>query len=271
MKIGVRAHDFGRKSAVELAATIRESGFECVQLAMTKAIEGIDSFGMVTEQRVDEAAEAFAKVGVEISIYGCYIEPAMEDTATRLEQVAFFCEGVRLAKRINAPIIATETTNFPIGGEGREAAYLRMRDSVQRMAEAAEKYDVTIGIEPVFRHTLYSAELTRRLQEEVNSDKLKVVFDPVNMLMPYNADKQLEIYAQFIETLGDDIVAMHIKDVTVEGDKFKWANIGDGIVDFSTIMSWLKQHKPDMHLLREEVHPESFERDLSAMCELARG
>jgi len=86
MKIGVRAHDFGRKDEKELAKVIKDAGFSCVQLALTKAIEGINSFEDITEKRVYNIRNEFEKNSVEISVLGCYIEPSILDTDQRLKK-----------------------------------------------------------------------------------------------------------------------------------------------------------------------------------------
>jgi sugar phosphate isomerase/epimerase len=267
MKIGVRAHDFGRKDAAELAREIRGAGFECVQLALTKAIAGIENFKDITQRQVEQVREAFSREDVELTVYGCYVEPALADKAARLVQVGYFCEGVRFARLMGASVIATETTRFPLDGaqSEREEAYQRLKDSALRMAEAAEKEGMTIGIEPVAVHTLNTPELARRLQEEVGSSKLKIVFDPVNMLTPDNSADQRGIFAGFLKILGDDIAAMHIKDVAVVDNDLAWRNIGEGSVDYQPIMAWLKQHKPDMRLLREHVKMDSYGKDVEAL------
>ena len=41
MKIGVRAHDYGCHTPKELARILKEAGFECLQLALNKALTGM--------------------------------------------------------------------------------------------------------------------------------------------------------------------------------------------------------------------------------------
>ena len=42
IRVGVRAHDFGKLPADELARRIAATGMSCVQLAVSKAIAGLD-------------------------------------------------------------------------------------------------------------------------------------------------------------------------------------------------------------------------------------
>lgn len=41
-RLGIRAHDLGRYSADELARRVRAEGLDHVQLALGKAIDGVD-------------------------------------------------------------------------------------------------------------------------------------------------------------------------------------------------------------------------------------
>jgi sugar phosphate isomerase/epimerase len=272
MKIGVRAHDFGRMSATELAKTIKEAGFDCTQLAPTKSIEGIMSFGGITPKHLEDAREAFGNAGVEITVLGCYIEPSYTDNAARLEQVEHFRNALVNAKILGAPIVGTETTNLDIATPAaeREKIYQLLKDSVLRMAEKAEKEDVLIGIEPVAEHTLNTPELTRRLLDEVNSKKLKVIFDPVNMVLPDTIHAQDAIFTQMFNLLGDEITAMHIKDTVIENNQKTWRKIGEGVINYKLIFDWLHANKPEIRLLREGVQMDSFTQDRKAMQLLAK-
>lgn len=268
MKIGVRAHDFGRMSAKNLANTVKNAGFDCVQLAFTKAIEGINHFNDITTKHLEEAAEAFNQADLEISVYGCYVEPSYTDTTNRLQQVGYFIDGIANAKRLGVPVIGTETTHFNINATTaeREVVYKLLKDSVLRMVEVAEKEDVIIGIEPVAEHTLNTPQLTRRLLDEVGSDKLKIIFDPVNLVLPDTIDQQATIFNEMFNLLGNDIVAMHIKDIVIENGEKVWRKIGDGVIDYNgLIIPWLKENKPDMRLLREGVMLDSYSDDKKSM------
>lgn len=276
MKIGCRAHDFGRWSEEELPRKVRDAGFEAVQLALTKGIEGIETFNDITPARLERVRKGFDDAGVEIAVLGCYIEPSLPERDARLEQVGYFLSGLEYAKALGAPIVATETTWFypeVVGEAARETAYADLLDSVRRMAECAEKLDVDVGIEPVTVHTLNSAKLARRLLDEVGSDKIKIVYDPVNMIPEENLEKQVtrqeEIFAEFTSLLGKEIRAVHLKGMAVEHGKKVWSNIDKGVMRLQMVVDWLKRHYPDITLLREEVIPDSAAQDLAALRALA--
>jgi len=272
MKIGVRAHDFGRQSVESLAEPIKEAGFACVQLAPTKAIEGIGSFGDITESCLEAIQTAFTRSKIEITVLGCYIEPSVTDTALRLKNVDIFKNNLTNAKKLGVKIVGTETTNLDIDTpiSKREKIYALLKDSVLRMVEQAEKEDVFVGIEPVAEHTLNTPELARRLLDEVNSNKLKIIFDPVNLVLPCTIHEQDKIFQQFFDLLGNEIVAVHMKDIAIENNQKAWRKIGCGVINYDLIFDWLHRKTPDIRLLREGVQMDSYKEDIQAMKRLAK-
>ena len=271
MRIGVRAHDFGRfRVLAQQAETIKKAGFDCVQYAPAKAIEGLSHFDAITSEVLHEIKAAFTRHNVEITVLGCYIEPSLEDNAERLNNVRIFIDNLSHAKFLGVPIVGTETTNLSINATPaeRESAYARLKDSVQHMAEKAEAENVLIGIEPVADHTLNTPALTRRLLDEVGSDKLRVIFDPVNLVLPQTIQDQNHIFTEMLELLGDKIEVMHIKDTAIENGKKAWRKIGEGVINHALIFDWLKKNKPDIRLLREDAKMDSYHEDISAMKNL---
>ena len=59
-RIGCRAHDYGKLPAAALAATLRAKGYNAAQLAMPRAIAGIEDFSHITDQQLVEIRTAFA-------------------------------------------------------------------------------------------------------------------------------------------------------------------------------------------------------------------
>lgn len=270
MKLGVRAHDFGRLPPRQLSSTIRQAGFGAVQLAPTKAIAGIGQWTDVTPAQLKEIGQSFSQSDVEISILGCYIEPSLPDREERLAQVQNFLLGLSCAKALGVPFVGTETTHFdPRDGALREQRYQYLKDSVLRMVEEAERLDVCVAVETVADHTLNSAALTRRLLDEVGSDHLKAILDPVNLILAETQSRQTEIYSEFFRLLGDEIAVVHLKDIVFENGEKVWRNIGGGMIDNESVFQWLRQNKPHIAVLREHVHPDSSTVDLAAMRRLA--
>jgi sugar phosphate isomerase/epimerase len=180
---------------------------------------------------------------------------------------------IEVAKELGLNLVGTETTNFGTssmeGKLSREDTYLNMKDSVLRMVEKAEQLNVNVGIEPVAEHTLYSAEMTRRLIDEVNSAKLRVIFDPVNLILTQSdIEMQEQIFSSFVNLLGEEISALHVKDIVLENGEKIWRNIGKGSINIKPVVDRLLKINPSISALREEVKPESADIDVKALREL---
>ena len=75
MKIGVRAHDYGKHSIEGLASLLREEGYDGAQLALPKVFEEIDSYEDIRLSHIERIRRAFEKNRVEIPVMGCYMDP----------------------------------------------------------------------------------------------------------------------------------------------------------------------------------------------------
>ncbi|MCL2604110.1 MAG: sugar phosphate isomerase/epimerase [Defluviitaleaceae bacterium] len=270
---GARAHDFGRFSADELAATVKGAGFDCVQLAPAKAIEGISRIADINARHLEEIKEAFVRHGLGIAVLGCYIEPSVPDEEERLANVKTFRDNLAHAKVLGVDIVGTETTRLPTDASNREreTRYALLKDSVLRMTETAEKAGVNIGIEPVAGHTLNTPALTRRLLDEVRSNKLKIIFDPANLLLPETVGEQDRIFAEMIRLCGEDVAVMHIKNITIVDGQKVWCNMGEGLIDYRFVFDWLNSRKPHLPLMCDELRPESYGKDLNTLRRYAEG
>ena len=266
MKIGMRGHDFGKMPPEVLFEFIKSKGFDTIQLAPVKAILGINSFNDITETYIEKIKEEATKAKVEISVLGCYIEPSLIDKEARLSQVAIFQKNIQYAKAFGS-FIGTETTRLspdtPISE--REKIYSLLLDSVLRMVETAEKYNVDIVIEPVSDHTLNTAELTKRLIEDVDSDRLKLIFDPFNVLLPSEIDMQPKVYDTYFELVGKYIEIIHMKGLDIQNKEKVWTTLEKGLINYEHIFNWLHKNKPNIPILREHIMLETYKEDLEFM------
>jgi sugar phosphate isomerase/epimerase len=58
--------------------------------------------------------------------------------------------------------------------------------------------------------------------------------------------------------LRDDIVIFHLKDFVVEDDKLKQVGLGQGLMDYPTIIKRIKQEAPEAYLIFEGVTGEDI-------------
>ena len=267
MRLGVRAHDYGKNTPEEMVKKIKEAGFGTLQLAIPKAIEGIENFEQITPGLLEHIREVFKAQGMDIAVFGCYIEPSLLDQEERRLQVNRFLKALTYSKIIEAPLVGTETTHFRADERERSKAFQALTDSVLRMVEKAEEIDAVVGMEPVSVHTLNTPELTYTLLEKVKSHKLKIIFDPVNLLTPANINNQSKLWQECFQAFGSNIAVVHVKDVIFRNNIFEPVVLGEGITEYEEIFKWLKIHKPDISLLREDTQPETAYKDIAFLKE----
>ena len=109
MKIGVRAHDYGRHGVADYAALLKKEGYEAIQLAIPKAFTGITGYGDITEELCEEIREEFAKQEIEIAVLGCYMDLGNPDEQIRAQAVRTFKDCLRFNQIIGARVVGSET------------------------------------------------------------------------------------------------------------------------------------------------------------------
>ena len=272
MIIGMRGHDLGRMQPQALAQAIHEKGFRAVQLAFTKAFPDPAQTYM-TPERLSQIRGAFEEKGICVPVMGCYISASDRDDAVRNEAKERFAACLRASVLLGAGCVGTETTHFTFEESEREAAYARLLDFVRYAAPVAEACGAIVGIEPVAGHTLNTPELTRRLLDDVNSGSVMIILELANLMTKENCSPQAqrELLDRCLALWGDRICVLHVKDGVFD-DEGNWINrpMGEGIVDWKTLMPILRAHNDSLCVLREGVWPgraEEEQRMLSALVD----
>ncbi len=261
MRLGVRAHDFGRLPADELAARIAAHGLESVQLAPNKAIAGPETdAGRLSPGLASGIRRAFDRHGIQIAVLGCYINLGDRDGPRRRPQLDRFKEYLRCAHDFGCTIVGTETGSLN-GDFSRhpdnagEEAFQIVLGSVRELVREAERFGVFVCIEAVERYVISSPRRLRRLIDEVNSPNLQVIYDPVNLLGPANHEQQDQILEEAHDLLGDRIRIVHAKDFTVSDGQFRELPAGQGRLNYGKVLRWIKARKPDIDILLENTDP----------------
>ena len=183
-------------------------------------------------------------------------------------------KSLSLAKAFGCPYVATET-----GSEHPELKYSVntsdpknieiFKDSLSKMLDAAEKYDAYVAIEAVARsHTISSPARMRDILETFRTDRLKVIFDPVN-LIPYTgllepdgvplriptAETEHRFVTEVLDLYKDKLIAIHCKDYILTEEaglkvgnlpaltgNFRWKDFADEIHRRNIDVPWLMEN-----------------------------
>ncbi|MCK6560873.1 sugar phosphate isomerase/epimerase [bacterium] len=263
IRIGVRAHDFGCLPAGELAAKIAAQNLVCAQLALGKAIAGLNlKPGILNPGLAFEIGRAFRQQGVQIAVLGCYVNPIHPDPATRKALLGLFKEHLRYARDFGNGLVALETGSLnadysPHPDNHSEAAFQQALASLAELAAEAENFGVVVGIEAVASHVVSTPQKMRRMLEAVASNNLQVVFDPVNLLSVENFHAQERVIGEAFELFGERIAIIHAKDFVVENGQLRSASAGRGKLRHDLVMKFAVEEKPGISILLEDTSPQT--------------
>jgi len=263
-KIGVRAHDYGKVSPRELFTSISSHGWQSVQLALTKAIAGIDSYYDIAPELEEQIKAEFAASGLSLSVLGAYVELGMTDESIRHAEEEKFITQLGTAARLGAGCVATETTAHKKQPNATRAQAMNaLRRSLCTILPHAQSLGVTVAVEPVWYHTLSGAELAHQLLKDMACDNLKIVLDPINLLAPESLPSQQILLERAVELLGEDIVAVHIKGARVTENAVVSCPLLQSQVDMPYVFGLLGKLPQPLAVLREEAVPSNAAQDLA--------
>ena len=269
MQLGIRLHDIHAGLGPEFqtmekrAQTAREEGFTCVHLAYSKVVKGytFDDCAL-TEGLAKYTKRVFDSQGLDVAVLGCYLNLAHPDPEKLAEIQSRYYGHLRVASLLGASVVGTETGapnaqyKMDANTHSEEALDSFIR-GLAPVVERAEKYGVTMAIEPVWKHIVYSPDRAVKVLEAIKSPNLRIIFDPVNLLYPGNLDSREQVIGEAIEKLGDRIAVVHLKDCVLNGDDLKSIAAGTGVMDYREILRFMKARKPYIQATMENTTDEN--------------
>jgi sugar phosphate isomerase/epimerase len=119
------------------------------------------------------------------------------------------------------------------------AAWRELTAELANALEIADTYDLTLGVEPEIANVVNSAAKAQKLLAEMQSERLKIVIDPANILPFGTLPRQRQIMDDAFDRLGADIVMAHAKDTGQDGQAGDLA-AGTGLLDFTYYLAKLR-------------------------------
>ena len=266
MQIGVRLHDGEKLPLEELLPIIKNRGFKCGHLALTKSISEY-SVGVpaLTPGLAMYLRRLFAENCIDIAVLGCYLNLCTPDEEALAVNVEKYKAHIRFASHLGCGVVGTETGapnkeyKYEPACHTEEALELFIKN-LRPIVEYAEKMGVIFAIEPVWKHIVSTPQRARRVLDEINSPNLQIIFDPVNLLCYDNYNDRERIFDDAMTLLGKDIAVVHIKDFVVDENDLTSVAAGDGEMDYTKIISFIKKEKPFIHVSLENTNPSNAER-----------
>ena len=273
MRIGARAHDFGKRPPDELAAVIARHKLRCIQLTVNEAIQGFDDLGgRLSPGLAYGVSEPFRRRGIQVAVLSCYVNLIHPDELRRRAGIQLFKEHLRFVRDFGCGVVATETGSLNPDwsyhpGNHTEESFQVMLRSLGEMAAEAEKFGVIAAVEGVASFVASSPARIRRMLDSISSPNLQVLLDPVNLLTPSTAEDAGRVIDESFQLFGDRIVAVHAKDFRLDSGRMVPVPLGDGLMDYPRLLRCLKAAKPLMNVIIEDTGPAAIRRSMRYLSE----
>ena len=256
IQLGIRLHDVNtalpadRQTLEARAEKAREEGFSCVHLALAKCIKGVTfDDAALTEGLAAYVRRVFRENDLDVAVLGCYLNLAHPDPDNRKEFQSRYYGSLRVASLAGIGMVGTETgapnAEYKLDAnthtDGALHTFLR---NLEPVVECAEHCGITMAIEPVWNHIVYSADRAVEVLRSIGSRNLRIIFDPVNLLSMENADEREKLLGDAMDKLCDSIAMVHLKDFVRADGKLVSVAAGTGEMDYRAILSFLKARKP---------------------------
>jgi sugar phosphate isomerase/epimerase len=278
-QLGIFAKHVSRSTPEELFDALAGFGFDCAQF--NAACLGIPSLpDQIDGALWNRAARAAQSAGVRVA--------ALSGTFNLLDQnKSRLADNFRRLKVLAsaATILGTDLLTLCSGTRNQQdmwtyhpqnqslTAWQEMIEAMHRALEIAVEHDIYLGIEPEVANVISNANDAVRLIKELQSNRIRIVFDPANLYRPpLDPRWDRHIVTDALKLLGDRIAIAHCKDVGYPTAKrpahqdcdglYAHVAAGMGILDYHHYVSELKRLVPSsipliLHGLSEEQIPAS--------------
>lgn len=276
MQFGIRLHDAVQAPVEERLKIVKEQGFTCAHVALSKVIsENSVAPEALTPGYAMYLRRLFGKYELDCAVLGCYLNLATPDAAQLKATQEKYMANIRFAAHLGAGVVGTETGapnveyKFEEACWNEESLQIFIRN-LRPVVKYAEQMGVLVAIEPVVRHIVCNPVRARRVLDEIGSPNLRIILDPVNLLEIYNYEKQDEIIDEAIELLGKDVAVLHVKDFAITDGRLVSVPVGQGQCHWDRIMPYMKKEKPYMHATLEDTRPDNAVAALKYISEIYR-
>lgn len=243
MKLGIFAKTFEGTQPAAVLGAVAGAGFVAAQYNM--ACSGLAAMpDAITVEQARAVADAATTAGIEIAaVSGTYnmIHPDHAVREAGHRRLAVLAER---SHTMSTRLITLCTgTRDPLDqwkehpDNDTPEAWRDLTEAMETAIGIADRYDIDLGIEPELANVINSAAKARRLIDEMQSPRIKIVLDPANLFENATLDDQRTTVSAAVDLLADRIVMAHAKDRDPDGS---FATAGKGVLDYAHYLGRLK-------------------------------
>jgi sugar phosphate isomerase/epimerase len=184
--------------------------------------------------------------------------------------IPYLTKAIRYASDLGAPVVTTDEGIKPAWMSDDEAFQI-MRYTIHQVMQTAERYGVTVGLEPHQQYTVRKDTFLRILGLS-DSPCWKVNWDTGNIYLGGKADPY-----EMLECVAGRLCHVHAKDISLRQSKSERGEVtgtpvgcacGDGVVAWPRVVDILKKHNYQGVLCVECGTVEQAERSLNFLRNL---
>jgi sugar phosphate isomerase/epimerase len=255
------------ESLTDLVKRIRESGYTSANTYASPQM--VEQWLSAPDSEVKEFADARKTYDVTLFDVHVYLNNIHPDPAIRQKNLKHTARACEVAERLGSPMVTTHTGSMsPVSpvtihpdNWTAEAWRLSVAGIGQIVRDTAGM-KVSLGIEALNLININNPRSHLKLMEDVGDPRVKVCFDPTNMMSIEKYFHATEIIGEGFDRLGENILACHAKDSLITPDKMSaFLNEvapGEGVNDYETYLVRLSRMKWPRTLLLEHLADEQY-------------
>lgn len=269
IQIGIFSKIFKRDNLDKVVESVVNAGFKYVQFNMECA--GLQSLPEVIEDATCRMiSETMKKAGVTMVAISGTFNAIHPDLSIRKDGIARVCKLISKCNLLGTNIVTlcsgtrdSENMWRYHPDNNTSEAWKDLVDSLYKLCSVAEKYKVTLALEPEIVNVINNAKKAKEIIKDVGSDALKVVIDPANLITKENIINMDNIIEEAITLLGQYIVLSHAKDIDPVNPEDIRLPAGKGCLNYGVYLRSLRNINYKgaliLHGLSEQEVPESVE------------
>lgn len=275
MTIGIRLHDTAPGSFWERLSRARAQGFDCMHLALSKALPRFDMADAprrLDDHLAEQIRGALMIQDMSCAVLGCYLKLADRDTE-RLERTReIYRAHLAFGPKIGAGVIGTETPPAQgFDGDPRSDEALDFFVECARpLVRYAEDVGATLAIEPVADHIVNTPMRAEQVLDRLHSDNVAIILDAVNLLTRDNWARADAVIDECITRFGDRIRVLHMKDFRVDPDQYRVISTACGLggMRYDRLLRFAAAR--DIPMTLEDTTPDNAEAARRLLADRAR-
>ncbi|MGI6215421.1 MAG: sugar phosphate isomerase/epimerase family protein [Christensenellales bacterium] len=266
MQLGIFSRTFAG-SPEEIFIKMRKLGFSYTHYNLSSA--GLETMPLELDRERLKNIKAYAKK-YSIILHGLsgtfnMIAPDKQEKQDGIRRFNVLCEAADMLD-IRLISLCTGSKSTVSKWEWHKDNSLKssldeLYETTQKILPKAKQYGIRLGVEPEQSNVINSATKAKEYIDEF-SPHLKIIMDGANLIPQDNINNMRNIMLEAFETLHQDIVQAHAKDIAKKAG-ISFVAAGEGQLDYNTYISLLKKYKYEgplvLHGLSEEQVPKSIE------------